>query len=235
MGESDPRIRHKTIQRGIRRMVMLLSVTASVFFLSYGRFDWWQAWLLLAFWLVYYLVLLTFGMRRSPDVLIERSESFDRDYQPWDKWIIPVYTILSFCLYLISGLDAGRYGWSLVPEWVIWVAFVFVIPVYVVPFWAVMSNPFASGTGRIQSERGHHVVSAGPYRFVRHPMYSVMIAYGIAFPLFLGSYWALIPGGCVIVLFTLRTYLEDEFLQENLDGYEEYAKQVRWCLLPGVW
>ena len=225
----------KILKQGVRQVVVLLLANGCAFFISYGGVDWWQAWLLLGMWLAYYLLMLTYGMRHNPEVVLERVQSFDRDYQPWDRWIIPVYVLLSYSLYIVSGLDAGRFGWSVVPLWAIWLGLVFVVPVYVVPFWAVMSNPFASGTGRIQRERGHYVATAGPYRYVRHPMYAVMIPFGFAFPLFLGSYWALIPGALVVALFVLRTDLEDRFLMESLEGYQEFAERVRWRLLPGVW
>jgi len=231
----DAKTRREVLRKGVRQVVSFIVMTGSAFFISYGGFGWWQAWLLLALWVVYYLMMLSYGMRKNPEVVLERAQSFDRDYQPWDRWIIPVYVVLSYSLYIVCGLDAGRFGWSDVPGWAMWLGFAFVIPVYVVPFWAVMSNLFASGTGRIQSERDHYTVTAGPYKYVRHPMYAVMIPFGFAFPLFLGSFWALIPGGLVVALFTLRTSLEDQFLQENLEGYREYATRVRWRLLPGVW
>ena len=235
MTENIQKGQGQVLQKGIGQVVLLLVANGCAFFISHGGVDWWQAWLLLGMWLVYYLMMLIYGMRKNPEVVLERAKSFERDYQPWDRWIIPVYVVLSYSLYIVSGLDAGRFGWSNVPVWVMWVGLIFIIPVYVVPFWAVMSNPFASGTGRIQSERDHYTVSTGPYNYVRHPMYAVMIPFAFAFPLFLGSYWALIPGGLVIVLFALRTYLEDQFLQEKLEGYREYAAKVRWRLVPWIW
>ncbi|MEN8242043.1 MAG: isoprenylcysteine carboxylmethyltransferase family protein [Chloroflexota bacterium] len=227
--------RGRALRKGIRQVVALLLANGCAFFISYGGVDWWQAWLLLAIWLIYYLMMLTYGRRHNPEVVQERAESFERDYQPWDRWIIPVYVVLSYSLYVVCGLDAGRFGWSDVPGWAMWLGLGLVVPVYLLPFWAVMSNPFASGTGRIQRERGHYAVSAGPYQYVRHPMYAAMIPFGFAFPLFLGSFWALIPGGLVVALFTLRTHLEDQFLLEKLEGYREYAEKVRWRLIPGVW
>jgi protein-S-isoprenylcysteine O-methyltransferase Ste14 len=235
MEESQGTGRGKLLLKGVAEAGTMVLATGSAFFLAYGGFNWPQAWVLLAMWMAYYLLMAVYGSRHNPEVVQARVESFDREFQPWDRWIIPVYVLLSYGLYVLCGLDAGRFGWSAVPTWAVWLGFVFVIPVYVLPFWAVMSNPFASGTARIHAERGHHAVSAGPYRYIRHPMYAAMIPFGFAFPLWLGSYWAIIPGMLVVALFTLRTVLEDRFLQENLEGYQEYAEQVRWRLIPWVW
>jgi len=79
------------------------------------------------------------------------------------------------------------------------------------------------------------VISSGPYRFVRHPGYVGGIVANAAGPLALGSVWALIPGTLTSVLVIIRTALEDRTLQEELPGYREYAQQVRYRLLPGVW
>jgi protein-S-isoprenylcysteine O-methyltransferase Ste14 len=101
--------------------------------------------------------------------------------------------------------------------------------------WAVVSNKFFSDVIRIQTDRGHTVISDGPYRFMRHPGYVGMILYSLAAPFLLDSPWALIPGGLTVLLVIVRTVVEDRTLLEQLDGYQEYAGRVRYRLLPGVW
>jgi len=88
---------------------------------------------------------------------------------------------------------------------------------------------------RIQTERGHTVVSGGPYRFVRHPAYLGVILLVLSSPIMLGSSWALIPGVICAVLMIVRTALEDKTLQAELPGYVDYTQQTRYRLLPGVW
>jgi protein-S-isoprenylcysteine O-methyltransferase Ste14 len=139
-------------------------------------------------------------------------------------------------MYAVAGLDVGRYNWtSGLPPWLKWTSFIFVLAAYVLPYWSVLCNPFATGALRIQEERGHYVVEKGPYRYVRHPFYLGTVFYGISFPLFLESLWALIPGFIIIILFIIRTELEDRFLQENLPGYREYSERVRARLIPRIW
>jgi protein-S-isoprenylcysteine O-methyltransferase Ste14 len=101
--------------------------------------------------------------------------------------------------------------------------------------WALAVNPFFSKVIRIQEDRDQRVVSRGPYRFVRHPGYVGTIVFDLAVPIMLGSLWALIPGALAMLLTVVRTHLEDRTLQEELEGYEEYTRQVPRRLLPGVW
>jgi len=97
------------------------------------------------------------------------------------------------------------------------------------------ANIYFSTTVRIQDDRGHRVVSSGPYQFVRHPGYVGMILIYLGAPIMLGSWWALIPGGLNGVAFIVRTALEDRTLQNELSGYSDYAGRVPYRLLPGVW
>ena len=226
--------------KGLLIVVLFITGVGGAFFISYGGIGWWEAWVLLAMWLVYFLLMLTVVRRINPGVVEERSHSLERFSQAWDRKIIGLYQIVSLSLYVIAGLDAGRFHWTVeltggVPVWLKVVAGLVGFFAYLLPLWSVINNPFASGTVRIQEERGHQVVVTGPYRYIRHPMYLGTVLYGITFPLFLESYLALIPGIIVIALFILRTALEDRFLLGNLPGYSEYASQTRFRLFPGVW
>ena len=109
------------------------------------------------------------------------------------------------------------------------------VPGYLLSIWAARVNKFYSRFVRIQKERGHTVVSAGPYRYVRHPGYAGLVIFYLAASLALGSLWALIRNGLMSLLLVIRTVLEDRTLLEELDGYKEYAGRVRYRLLPGIW
>jgi protein-S-isoprenylcysteine O-methyltransferase Ste14 len=100
---------------------------------------------------------------------------------------------------------------------------------------ALFSNPFFSGVVRIQTERGHQVISHGPYRLLRHPGYAGNLLYYLAVPLFLDTLWAYLPALLLVLVTVIRTALEDRTLQAELDGYAAYAGRVRYRLLPGIW
>ena len=138
--------------------------------------------------------------------------------------------------WVIAGLDVGRFHWSGVVPLSAQVAGLaaFVAGMFIW-FWAMSVNRFFSSAVRIQSDRGHHVISTGPYRIVRHPGYASMCFLGIWSALALGSLWAMLPPLICSYLFIRRTIMEDRMLREELAGYAEYARRVPYRLMPGVW
>jgi protein-S-isoprenylcysteine O-methyltransferase Ste14 len=150
-------------------------------------------------------------------------------------WLVAgtVYTIL---LRKSPGLVAedARFGWSAVPAAAQIGGFLASGGALVLVGWTLLSNPYASTAVRIQAERGHTVISAGPYAFVRHPMYLAVLLFGIGSGPALGSWWsglALLP---VLIVFVRRTLVEDRMLHDELPGYDAYARKVRFRVVPGV-
>jgi protein-S-isoprenylcysteine O-methyltransferase Ste14 len=135
----------------------------------------------------------------------------------------------------VAGMDV-RFGWTVPLPLALQLAAMGVAALgYALMTWALAVNAFFSKVVRIQEDRGQRVVTRGPYRLVRHPGYVGTIAFELATPIMLGSLWALIPGVLAASLTVVRTVLEDRTLQQELDGYQEYARHVPHRLLPGVW
>ncbi|MFA5617720.1 MAG: isoprenylcysteine carboxylmethyltransferase family protein [Syntrophorhabdaceae bacterium] len=156
--------------------------------------------------------------------------------KPWDKALAPLLAVsVSFPLFIVAGLD-HRYGWSPVfPSWLSIVGLIVIALGYAFGGWALVENRFFSGVVRIQTDRGHVVCDSGPYGIVRHPGYAgnILSLPGIA--LALGSVWTLIPAAVALTIAVVRTALEDRTLQEELPGYREYARRVRYRLIPGIY
>ncbi len=231
-GEND---RRRIILKGMAFALLIGTYTGGTLFLSAGRFDWWQAWVLAVLFAIDFAIWVIWGARNNPELLMERANSLDQDVPAWDKIIVRFYTLLTLLLYVVAGLDYGRYHWSALPLWAQNAAFIFVLLGELLSLWALTNNPFASGVVRIQKERGHTVSKQGPYAFIRHPMYAGTFFLSIGVPIFLGSWWAFIPGLLMISLFVARTLLEDRILFEGLTGYQEYSREVRYRCLPGIW
>jgi protein-S-isoprenylcysteine O-methyltransferase Ste14 len=229
--------RKSTLERsGIRRIVQVLVsifLIGVLLFLSAGRLDWLWGWLFLA---AFFLLMLAsvFVMSKSPDLINERGRRAE-NIKGWDKALMGVYSLLLFATPVVAGLDVVRYELSAMPLALHVVGVVLAIPAMIMPLWAMSANAYLSTMVRIQDDRGQQVVATGPYRYVRHPMYVGTIFFGLCIPLYLGSWWAFVPCGLIIVIFIVRTALEDRTLQEELPGYAEYAQQTRYRLLPGVW
>ena len=136
---------------------------------------------------------------------------------------------------IVAALDDGRYHWLPVPWWVCVLGYAPLIIGMVGLTWAESVNKFFEPSVRIQTDRGHKVIDTGPYAIVRHPGYAFGFLLFLGMPLALGSLWALIPAILLCPLLVLRTVWEDRTLRDELPGYEEYARRVRFRLLPGIW
>jgi protein-S-isoprenylcysteine O-methyltransferase Ste14 len=205
-------------------------------FAAAGTFVWPAFWVLLAFYFLTTGGWMLWLKRRDPGLLKERMSGGTRpDVKGWDKTIIRVYTVLLSVMLLVAALDAVRFHWSRVPLGSQALALVGLFAAWALIIGAFRENAFLSEVVRIQTERGHTVCTTGPYRIVRHPMYVGIILTILCVPVLLGSLYGLIPAALIAALFVLRTALEDRTLQAELTGYAEYARNVRWKLIPGIW
>ena len=173
---------------------------------------------------------------KTPDLIAERGQFSQKEgIKPWDKVLLPLNIIGPTVMLIVAGLDK-RFEWSPnLPLMLQITAFVITALGYSLSTWATLVNRFFSAVVRIQRDREQTVVTSGPYRLIRHPGYAGAVVNSLAIPLLLGSLWALVPAVLVNCLLIVRTALEDSTLQQELDGYRDYAGRVRYRLLPGVW
>jgi protein-S-isoprenylcysteine O-methyltransferase Ste14 len=216
------------------RSLGALAFMAAIIFLAAGRFDYWQGWVFLGLTAASLLTTIV-TLRNNPGLVSERTRPGGR-MKWWDKGYYMLSTPLWFAAIIVASLDAGRNQWSgELPGILLLSAIVAYAAGQGLYLWAKAVNPFFSSVARIQAERGQTVCREGPYRFCRHPGYLGGILFGLATPLALGSYWAFIPQAAAVILLLLRTFLEDRMLKKDLLWYEEYAKTVRFRLVPGLW
>jgi len=219
------------------RLVSVYLLIPLILFLCAGDWGWWQAW-------VFSLLFLAAGIggrlwaeRRHPGLLAERATSESAEgVKPWDKVLAPLMAVsTSFPLVIVAGLD-HRFDWS--PRFPLWLNLLglgLIALGYAFGTWALAENRFFSGTVRIQTNRGHKVCDSGPYRVVRHPGYAGNIVPLPGLVLGLSSLWTILPAIVALVIVVVRTTLEDRTLQEELAGYKEYARRVRYRLFPGIY
>ena len=189
-------------------------------------------------WGIYGVVMTQYLLRYDPALLDERLKlvPLHKEQKTWDKIIMLLFFIAAIGLYIVPGFDVVRYGWSeALPLWMEVIAILIHIPCFVLLGWIMRENTYLAQVVKIDKERGHHVITTGPYALVRHPMYTVAIILLFAIPIALGSRYALILAVFLTVLLIVRTYLEDRTLHAELEGYPEYAKQTPYRLVPGIW
>ncbi len=216
------------------RLAISFALFGALLFVAAGRLDWWEVWVFLVVYYAIALVGQVWIMQRDPALDQERS-GLGRNVKPWDRVIVSLNWILTFGLLIVIGLDAGRFQWSPVPLAWRTAGGLGLVASFSLTLWAARANTFLSAQVRIQTERGHHAVTGGPYRYLRHPMYLSMILYDLCLPVLLGSWWALCVSGLMIVVIVIRTALEDRTLRAELPGYAAYTQQTRFRLIPGLW
>ena len=200
------------------------------------HWDWWEAWVFAVLGIGGFAVSRALATRRHPDLLAERARMVRHDdTKPWDRILSPLVGLGGGLVPLVAGLDAA-FGWS--PPFSLQAkaaALLVILAGHALGSYALIENRFFSSVVRIQFDRGHQVVSTGPYRWMRHPGYAGALLYYLSAPVLLDSAWAFLPAAVMVVALVVRTSLEDRALQEELEGYGEYSRQVRYRLVPGVW
>ena len=219
------------------RLIVVYLLIPLILFICGGDLGWWQAWL-------YSMLILAAGIggrmwaeQRHPGLTAERQNiEIIQSAKNWDKVLAPLMAVsIGYPMVLVAGLD-HRFNWSTeFPLWLIVIGFILISLGYAFAAWALVENRFFYSVVCIRTELGHQVCDSGPYRIVRHPGYAGNIPPLLGIVLALGSVWTLIPAAVALIIAVTRTALEDQTLQEELPGYRDYARRVRYRLLPGIY
>lgn len=205
-----------------------------IIFVSAGRLNYFQGIIYLVIGLVMFTVHYTLLKPDAP-LLTERSKPGDGT-KSWDKVLLGLSFLSTIAIFIISGLDSGRYHWSPNFHWSIYLTgIILALSGQLLFLFAQKQNKFFSSTVRIQTDRGHTVCDTGLYKIIRHPAYLGLIIQSIGFPFLFGSIWSVIPVCAIIILQIIRTSLEDKTLKEELDGYLEFSTKTRYRLIPYLW
>jgi protein-S-isoprenylcysteine O-methyltransferase Ste14 len=232
----EPNLQSSVTKRFLLRTVLYLVFLGVILFGAAGTFAWPEAWIYLAL-----SGAVSFGgglwlARHDPGLLAERLGSLiQRDQKGWDKLFMSVMLALWIGWLVLIPLDAKRYHWSDVPLALQIAGFALICAGSYLVGLTFRENSYAAPVVKIQKERGHRVVTTGPYAYVRHPMYAGALFFVVGAPLLLGSWWGLAGAAGLVLLIGIRAVLEERTLKAELDGYADYATRVRYRLVPHLW
>ena len=208
-------------------------VMALALFLPAGTIAWPAAWVFFGLVFVGSLPITWWLLKYDPELIEERMRF--RPQLSWDKAFIAIALVFVLFWLILMPLDAVRFHWSRMPvELKTLGALVLLISLYI-SFLTMRENPYSSAVVRVQKERAQTVISTGPYRYVRHPMYTGACLFFLGTALLLGSWYGVLCTPVFIGLFAVRAVLEERLLREELEGYGAYVDRVKYRFFPHVW
>jgi protein-S-isoprenylcysteine O-methyltransferase Ste14 len=224
------------ISRFVFKTGAWLASTALLLFLAAGNWLWAQAWAFLAIFAVGSFGFGVWLSRRDPGLLASRLGPLVQRGQPlWDKIFLHAFIVVWCGWLVLMALDAQRWHSSEVPLVLNVGGGALVVAGFLATLRVFRENSFAAPVVRVQAERAQRVIDTGPYSIVRHPMYASAVLYLVGMPLLLGSWWGLLIVPLMVLAIAPRAVFEERLLKQELPGYADYMKRVRYRLVPGVW
>jgi protein-S-isoprenylcysteine O-methyltransferase Ste14 len=223
--------RMNALKKEIFYRLALLPLFIVIFLLlPAGSFNFWEVYIYFIILIIPMLYILFYFFKNDPEFLERRMKMKEKESR--QKKIVVIYSIAYISVFLIPGFD-HRFGWSYLPFELIIIADLMVLLSYIFIILVFKENHFASRVVEIDEKQT--VITTGPYRYIRHPMYSGILVMLLATPIALGSYWALIPTAVIPFSLVFRILNEEKILSEQLAGYTEYCQKTPYRLIPYIW
>lgn len=220
----------KLFFQALTKFVLGLLLIGLLLFLPAGTFDFWQAWLFIGVLFVPMFIAGIFLMIRQPELLRKRLDA--KEQQQEQKWVVALSGLMFIAVFVVAGLSR-RFGWYMLPDWMVYVATVIFLAAYAMYAEVMRENVWLSRTVEVQENQ--QVVSTGLYGIVRHPMYAATLLLFLSMPLVLASPWSLVIMLLYIPIIALRIRNEEQVLERELKGYTEYKQRVRYKVIPFIW
>jgi protein-S-isoprenylcysteine O-methyltransferase Ste14 len=220
--------------KALASLAVWLAFMIAVMFGAAGTWDWPRGWLFLGAYCLLTAVACVWLWVTNPEIFAARRK-IQKGTKAWDQVLTVVIIITFVGIMVVPALDDGRFHWAPQGDGVVALGYVLFAPGFMGFAWAQSVNRNFEASVRIQTDRGHEVISSGPYAIVRHPGYAFAILMIAGMPLAMGSLYGLIPAGVLLLLVLIRTLGEDATLKAELPGYREYAARVKQRWIPGVW
>ncbi len=195
-----------------------------------GTFRFWEVYVFIGILMVPLCAAMVYFYRTDPEILEKRMKT--KETQGAQKLFVALASTTIIATFVIPGFD-HRFGWSVMPVWIIGLGDAAVLLSYLFVFTVIKTNSFASRVVEVTEDQ--KVISTGPYAVIRHPMYTGILLMYAASSIALSSWWGVIPAAVLLPVLVFRILNEEKLLREELTGYDEYCKQVRYRLVPFIW
>jgi protein-S-isoprenylcysteine O-methyltransferase Ste14 len=220
----------------IVQTIVWYGLMGAIIFGAAGTMDYAGGWLYLGVMIAISVVFGAYAVRADPELLRERLKPPVQKEQPLaDKLVLIPFLLLVFAAMGFMAADAARWRWSMMPPSVQGAGCGLLLAAFLFISWVMHTNSFAAPVVKIQKDRDQTVITTGPYAIVRHPMYLGALFYFAGTSLVLGSWWGLATIPVLAILLGIRIGIEERTLRTGLEGYDDYARQVRWRLVPLIW
>jgi protein-S-isoprenylcysteine O-methyltransferase Ste14 len=219
----------------IGQFVFLILFFSLPLFLGAGTLAWAAGWVYLILFFGFVISLTVWLFKFNPDLLKERMAMSNSGQKAWDRVGFALTFVVFLAWLVLMPLDAVRFHWSQIPLWLQIIGVIAVLGSFPIFFATFRANSYLSPMVRIQQDRGQTVISTGPYHYIRHPMYAAALLLLLGTPLLLGSAFGLLVFLVLAVMIAIRATLEERTLRQELQGYDDYMKSVRYRLIPYVW
>jgi protein-S-isoprenylcysteine O-methyltransferase Ste14 len=223
------------ILRTFAASVISYGFMAALIFWAAGSWCWEPGWLFLGTLLVPGLAIALWLAKANPELLRQRLRSpVQRGQEPWDQAMMVLLVVIWVTWLAAMSADGVRHP-ERNPAWVQAIGVAANLGCLWLGACVFKANSYAVSVVRLQSDRGQKVADGGVYRVVRHPLYAGALLMFWGTPLLFGSAWGFVGSLALTVLIAARAVLEERMLERDLAGYSDYAKRVRWRMIPGVW
>ncbi len=220
----------KLFAQAISKYLLGVILVGTILFLPAWSFSYWNAWLFMGILFVPMFIAGIVMLGKNPKLLQKRLDAKEKEAE--QKSVVASSGLMFLASFIVAGLD-WRFGWTNMPNWMVWAATGLFLLSYVLYAEVLRENTYLSRT--IEVQENQKVIDTGLYGIVRHPMYMATMVLFLSMPLVLGSLYSFIIMLAYIPIIAKRIRNEEKVLEESLPGYKEYKQKVKYKVIPFIW
>lgn len=222
--------RKNSSHKAISKYLLGVILVGTILFLPAWSFSYWNAWLFMGILFVPMFIAGIVMLGKNPELLQKRLDAKEKEAE--QKSVVASSGLMFLASFIVAGLD-WRFGWTNLPNWMVWAATGLFLLSYVLYAEVLRENTYLSRT--IEVQENQKVIDTGLYGIVRHPMYMATMVLFLSMPLVLGSMYSFIIMLAYIPIIAKRIRNEEKVLEESLPGYKEYKQKVKYKVIPFIW